>query len=144
MAYKALDIANKIISKTDVERGDTISNLKLQKLLYYVQGFNLAVFDKPLFDEDIQAWPYGPVVPEVFNAFKKHRKGPINPQKYPDTLTLTKEEQDLFDKVYAEYSQYSAIGLMNLTHDEGPWKNHGIGEVIPKEELKDFFKTQIA
>ncbi len=42
MAYKALDIANKIISKTDLEHGDTISNLKLQKMMYYQQGFHLA------------------------------------------------------------------------------------------------------
>ena len=56
MAYKALDIANKIISKTDLEHGDTISNLKLQKMLYYQQGFHLAYFGTPLFDEDIVAW----------------------------------------------------------------------------------------
>ena len=56
MAYKALDIANKIISKTDLEHGDTISNLKLQKMMYYQQGFHLAYFGTPLFDEDIVAW----------------------------------------------------------------------------------------
>ena len=66
MAYKALDIANKIISKTDLEHGDTISNLKLQKMMYYRQGFHLAYFGTPLFDEDIVAWQYGPVVPSVY------------------------------------------------------------------------------
>ena len=55
MAYKALDIANKIVSKTDLEHGDTISNLKLQKMMYYQQGFHLAYFGTPLFDEDIVA-----------------------------------------------------------------------------------------
>ena len=53
MAYNVLDIAHKILSRVDVEHGDTISNLKLQKLLYFVQGFHLASFGEPLFDEDM-------------------------------------------------------------------------------------------
>ena len=77
MAYKALDIANKIISKTDLEHGDTISNLKLQKMMYYQQGFHLAYFGTPLFDEDIVAWQYGPVVPSVYKEYNR-----LNPILY--------------------------------------------------------------
>ena len=85
MAYNAIDIAKKIICKTDVEHGDTLSNLKLQKLLYYMQGFHLAFFDEPFFNESIEAWTYGPVVPVVFCqlCFKSSK----NIRKTPSILT---------------------------------------------------------
>ena len=143
MAYNAIDIAKKIICKTDVEHGDTLSNLKLQKLLYYMQGFHLAFFDEPFFNESIEAWTYGPVVPVVFQEFKKYKKDSINPDNYHDDLVLTDDEQQMFDMVYSEYNRYSAVALMNMTHTEGPWKNHGIGDVITNEELRAFFMTQI-
>ena len=143
MAYNAIDIAKKIICKTDVEHGDTLSNLKLQKLLYYMQGFHLAFFDEPFFNESIEAWTYGPVVPVVFQEFKKYKKRSINPDNYHDDLVLTDDEQQMFDMVYSEYNRYSAVALMNMTHTEGPWKNHGMGDVITNEELRAFFMTQI-
>ena len=143
MAYNAIDIAKKIVCKTDVEHGDTLSNLKLQKLLYYMQGFHLAFFDEPFFNESIEAWTYGPVVPVVFQEFKRYKKRSINPDNYHDDLVLTDDEQQMFDMVYSEYSRYSAVALMNMTHTEGPWKNHGIGDVITNEELRAFFLTQI-
>ena len=143
MAYNAIDIAKKIVCKTDVEHGDTISNLKLQKLLYYMQGFHLAFFNTPFFNESIEAWTYGPVVPVVFNEFKKFKKRAINPENYRDELVLTDDEQQMFDMVYGEYNRFSAVALMQMTHTEGPWKNHGIGDVITNEELRSFFLTQI-
>lgn len=143
MAYNAIDIAKKIVCKTDVEHGDTLSNLKLQKLLYYMQGFHLAFFDEPFFNESIEALTYGPVVPVVFQEFKRYKKRSINPDNYHDDLVLTDDEQQMFDMVYSEYSRYSAVALMNMTHTEGPWKNHGIGDVITNEELRAFFLTQI-
>ena len=143
MTYNAIDIAKKIVCKTDVEHGDTISNLKLQKLLYYMQGFHLAFFGEPLFNEPIEAWTYGPVVPVVFQEFKKFQKRAINPELYSDELVLTKDQQNMFDQVYNEYNRFSAVALMNMTHNEGLWKNHSLGEVIPNNELRDFFLTQI-
>lgn len=141
MAYSAIDIAKKIVCKTDVLHGDTISNLKLQKLLYYMQGFHLAWFGTPLFGERMEAWTYGPVVPVVFQEFKRYKQRAINPERYSDTLVLLGEEQQLFDRVYSEYNRFSAVTLMNMTHTEGPWKNHGIGDEITNEELRTFFLT---
>lgn len=143
MAYKALDIAKKIVCKTDMEHGDSITNLKLQKLLYYMQGFHLAFFGTPFFCEQIEAWTYGPVVPAVFQEFKRFKKRDINPDNFEDHLTLNDDEQQMFDMVYSEYNQFSAVALMNMTHTEGPWKNHEIGDVIPTDELREFFLTQI-
>ena len=67
MAYPVLKIANLMLRATYTIEGaeDLMSNMKLQKMLYYQQGFHLAYFGTPLFDEEIEAWMYGPVVPSV-------------------------------------------------------------------------------
>lgn len=141
MANNAIDIARKIVSRTDVEHGDTISNLKLQKLLYFVQGFHLASFGEPLFDEEMIAWTYGPVVPEVYDTYKKYRSRSINTAGIIDDVQLKPEAAALFDKVYLEYSRYSAVALMQMTHSAGPWLRHQVGEVLPKSEIRDYFLT---
>ena len=75
MAYPVLSIANKILAYGAAanDEGELFSNMKLQKLLYYVQGFHIAVFNRPLFNEDIEAWMYGPVVPEIGRASCRER-----------------------------------------------------------------------
>ena len=141
MAYKALDIANKIISKTDLEHGDTISNLKLQKMMYYQQGFHLAYFGTPLFDEDIVAWHYGPVVPSVYQEYKSFESNSISTSK--EGISLSDDEEELFNNVYEEYNQFSAVALMKMTHEESPWKTTEINSVISRDKMAAFFKTQI-
>lgn len=144
MAYKVMDIANKILAEGEnCNAGELISNLKLQKLLYYMQGFHLAYFNEPLFDEDIEAWQYGPVVPCVYEKYKKFGSNGINTENEAIKLKLT--EESLFGEVIRVYGQYSAVGLMNMTHSETPWKstNTGIGSVISKEKMKSFFKKRL-
>lgn len=145
MAYSATDIAHKILEcASEFEVEGTICNMKLQKMLYYMQGFHLAFFDKPLFDEEIEAWMYGPVVPSVYETYKSYGNSGIE-FKEDATIELTQEEKSLFDEVYRVYGIYSAIGLMNLTHSETPWKSvtPGVGNVIDKEIMKQFFKQRI-
>jgi uncharacterized phage-associated protein len=142
--YNVLDIAHKILNKaTQTEFEEPISNLKLQKLLYYMQGFHLAYFDTPLFKEEIEAWMYGPVVPCVYNHFKINENRGIIYSK--EVISLNSEEEKLFDEVYHVYNSYSAIGLMNLTHSETPWKTTptGLGSIIEKSKLKSFFKKKL-
>ena len=68
--HTAFSVAKYFLFLSDEEAGDTISNLKLQKLLYYAQGFHLALNDSPLFAESIEAWTHGPVVPVVYQLYK--------------------------------------------------------------------------
>lgn len=146
MSYPVLEIAKKIIASTDSEKGEIISNLKLQKLLYYMQGFFIAVFDKPLFDSDIKAWQYGPVVEEMYYHFKEFGSGAISISSDENIIELLHDEELLFREVMEEFGQFSAIKLMQISHEERPWKkvfNENVGGVIPIELLKEYFKTQI-
>ncbi len=122
-----------------------MTNMKLQKMLYYQQGFHLAYFGTPLFEADMEAWMYGPVVPEVYSAYKDFGKNGITGD-HDNVLMLDEREEALFSEVMLVYGKYSAIGLMNMTHEEMPWMSTQVGEgnVIDKEKMMEFFKTRLS
>lgn len=143
MAYSALDIANKLLHRAWVdESSELLSNMKLQKLLYYQQGFHLAYFGTPLFKEDIVAWPYGPVVPAVYDVYKSFGRAGIEPQGEPLCLDNEKEE-NLFNEVFEVYNQFSAAGLVSQTHSESPWIDTPKLGVISQEAMRSFFLQRL-
>lgn len=137
------DVANYFLAKADPEIGDTISNLKLQKLVYYAQGFYLAIFDQLLFPEEIKAWAHGPVVPELYQAFKQFGSDGIPCPDSVDFSIYDGETAELLDEVWAEYGQYAAWKLRDLTHNEPPWRNTARNGTITEAKLTAYFKTQI-
>lgn len=148
----AVDVARYILalgraSDEDGQENDPISNLKLQKLLYYAQGFHLALYDETLFPERIQAWDHGPVVPEVYRHFKCYGSEPI-PDEHMDPSTLDDQSKKLIEEVYASYGQFTAWRLRQMTHDEPPWcqtYKKGVQNIeIPPPLLAKYFKTQLS
>lgn len=139
----ASQISNCILLKSSPEVGDNISNLKLQKLLYYCQGFHLALYGSKFFEEDLYAWQYGPVVPPVYHAYKENGSDIIFPNLDFDTTILSTEQNELIDEIYSVYGQLSALKLMNMTHQELPWITTEIGQIISDEKMIRFFKTRI-
>jgi uncharacterized phage-associated protein len=146
MAYPVEKIANLLLSYSAENGGELMSNMKLQKMLYYQQGFHLAYFDTPLFEEEIEAWMYGPVVPSMYEKYKINGRNGIEPENDAEDFSFNeKNELSLFNEVCKVYGAYSASGLMNMTHEEMPWKSTPIGEghIIEKEKMRLFFKTRL-
>lgn len=142
----AATVAKFLLTLVCEVEGDLMSNLKLQKLLYYTQGFHLAVFGKPLFVEPIEAWKHGPVVPEVYEEYKHHGAGAIPcPEGVWGEIEgeLTNEQRDLISEVYQEYGQYEASALLRMTHAEPPWRQTRYLDVISPEQMRAYFETQI-
>ncbi len=100
------------------ERG-SMTTMKLQKLVYYCQGWSLAWDGEPIFHEKIRAWANGPVVYELFDL---HR-GRFRVAKWPegDPNALTKDEAQTIDAVLDGYGHLSGQQLINKTHEERPW-----------------------
>ena len=140
MAHKALDIAKTFTTFVHPEYGDFLSNLKIQKLLYYAQGFSLVLHNTPLFEEKIVAWQYGPVVEEVYQELKGYN-GSIPPFDEQDNSYLTDGEMELLKEVYDVYGQFSATKLVEMTHDEMPWKTTAIRKEISHQKLNRHFLT---
>jgi len=115
---KAIKIANYLI-RFSHDHGDPISNLKLQKLLYYAQAWHLALYNKPLFDEPIEAWVHGPAVRSVYGSFKSYSWKPIH--EVPQKSDLSKHIKTHLDDVMEVYGGLSAFDLERMTHSEMPW-----------------------
>jgi uncharacterized phage-associated protein len=132
------------------EHGDPISNLKLQKLLYYAQAWYLALKDRPLFDDPIEAWVHGPVVPNVYREYRDWSWQPI-------ARDVTRPELDSeivahLDEVMEAYGGLSAFYLERLTHSERPWRK-ARGKLpadaqshaeISQAEMRDYYKARLA
>lgn len=147
MVYPVNDIADYFIwrANQDEDLGENISNLKLQKLVYYAQGFSLAIRNQPLFDAPIEAWKHGPVIHTLWQRHRQHGAGAIpTPDDFdPEQLDFDQDTRDLLEDVYSVYGQYSAWGLRNLTHDEPPWKDTPAQSVISHEKMRAYFVTQL-
>lgn len=118
---------------------EAISNLKLQKLLYYAQGCTLALTGKPLFADEIQAWTHGPVIPEIYHKYKQYGACGINYEGGFDDSIMDDETQAILEEVYEEFGQFSAWKLRNMTHDETPWKETDKNCVISTDSIKEYF-----
>lgn len=144
---KAIQAANVFIEIANNEKEGSITNLKLNKLLYYAQGWSLARTGKPLFDEDILAWQYGPIVGSVYHRFSVCGSDPI--ASCDDTAgkgKLSEDEIQLLIDVYRRYGCFSASALVEMTHRNGtPWQQAYTGKhnaVIDRQRIKDYFSHE--
>ncbi|EUJ41990.1 Panacea domain-containing protein [Brochothrix campestris] len=152
--YDALDIAKYIIGKSE----GGISNLRLQKTMYFLQGEYLAEYGKPLFDDIIEKWRLGPVTPSVYYNYNQFGSNPITEEK---ELYVTKSNvvwksfdsakledvKNFIDKVIKELSKYGDFDLVELTHAHPMWSNDekdilsGVRHLQYKnDEIEKYFK----
>lgn len=148
MYREPLDIAKYILFKF-VYYGDVITNLKMQKILYFIYVWHLVTFKKSCFKEKFQAWPNGPVLVSVYNKLKKYGSSQIESEfsniKDEEDLNVLKSRigRDLLrvsDKVLEVYGSKSAFELVSITHNDLGWLNarKGLGVVDPSNnEISD-------
>lgn len=130
---KALDIAAYLVNLS-AQIGEPLTNMKLQKLLYYSYAwYAVETKGKTLFEEPIQAWKYGPVVPVVYDAYREYGADNIKEIKGSLSAKIDDFSQSLIEDVYKVYGNKNAIELMNLTHSESPW----IDTFDPEDQSKE-------
>ena len=126
------------------ETGSFVSNLKLQKLVYYAQAWHIALHGSPLFEEDFEAWVHGPVIPSLYQKYKSFGWQPINKDATPE---LPNQVVQFLDEVAGEYFACDAYELEQMTHAEDPWHwargdlapDEPSNEVIKKDWMKEFY-----
>ena len=140
-----------ILNIVDRESGSTVTPLKLQKLLYYAQGYYLALYNKPLFKEDFEAWAHGPANPEIYAKYKVYGYDAIDAPAIETVPDFKKSIVDFLYEIWATFGIYDGKYLEELTHNEDPWVNARIGynpgdvchKIISKESMKIFFKKKL-
>jgi uncharacterized phage-associated protein len=143
--FTSLDIAKWFINVADRSSGDAMTHLKLQKLIYYAQGWALALFEAPLFREDLEAWAHGPVAPTIWSRFRGYGFDALPEQ--PMTRRIEGDGQRLLQEIEAKYGIYSAKRLERMTHQEMPWieargdlsPDEACNNVITKDSMRRFF-----
>lgn len=139
----AFDVANFFIEMANSEEEGAITNLKLNKLMYYAQGCFLARTGRRLFDEDIVAWQYGPAIPVVYRKYHVCGRNPIQvaDEDY-DASVFSDEEMEAMLDVLRERGIYTAAALVERTHRVGtPWQKTEQRHTISDELIKDYFQT---
>lgn len=158
--FPTLAVANYFIEKGRSVRGSAVDPMKLQKLLYFAHGWHLAVTGRPLIDEPVEAWRYGPVISSVYHEFKANGRFPIaRPATCLDFDTYeeyaprvpedAKETREILEKVWKVYGGLTGPELSAMTHEpDTPWAKvweeaeaEGIrrGRDIPNSDIRAFF-----
>lgn len=143
----AIDVANFFIDLANHSPEDDITNLKVNKLVYFAQGWSLAKFGKPLFSESIQAWKHGPVVKAVYNSFNQGGKQPIPaPTDKNYFIKFSSCQIEFLIDIYNEYGKFTAGALTEQTHLPGtPWSKYYKKDVknitIPQSAIKEYFEN---
>lgn len=157
--YPVRDVSHYIIVYSN-KKDYGVSNLKLQKLLYFVQAFFLINDCPPCFDEKIEAWDFGPVVPEIYREYKRYggmdiptidyyvkfdKKNIWNTERIYYEDIISDDDKEMIQAVVDKFAHCSATFLVNLTHNQDPWINayvNGQRNEITKEDIKRYFEQK--
>lgn len=153
-----LAAANRIISRTNAQnrwrytQGKpriALNGKRLQKLLYLCQLFWYIDHDESkMITEDFQAWPNGPVIPEIYDYFSVYQDGDMCPLRNVKTSSLSDEERILINKIVDNTIDTPTEAIIDYTHTQGsPWDlvykgGQGVYDIIPKESIRQYIESQ--
>ena len=137
--FYAVEVAEYIIGYAN-QKNYSISNLKLQKILYFTQAQFLVALGYPCFIDDIEAWDFGPVVRSVYNQYKRYGSANI----YLGNMSLEAKmevlEKSNIKLVVDRCAKFSANQLVEITHNQDPWKNaYKRDGIIYNDEIRSYF-----
>lgn len=156
MAKKAVEIAKELLFLAK-ESGINLTNMQIQKLVYIAHGLHLAIQKEALLEEPVRAWKHGPVIPEVYRAYKQYLNSNIDLDKEAkDRPILTDAERESVKITFDNFSKFSGWQLREITHIKGsPWHkvwfdgngnetyNAVIDDHIISEHYNKILKTQV-
>jgi uncharacterized phage-associated protein len=131
------------------EAGAPLSNLKLQKILYYAQAWHLAIFDQRLFPETFEAWVHGPVIPELYRKYQSTGWRDIEPSA--EKPGFSPELEEFLRELLEEYLPLDAYRLELMTHREDPWIHARNGlpidapsnQTIDESDMRDYYRSRM-
>ena len=129
------------ILKLAKRRGLELTPMQLVKLAYIAYGWYLAIYEKKLFDDRIEAWKYGPIIPNLYQATKHFGSNVIPQSLIADSPVSNPDNEKFFDRIVELYGHFPGIALSNLTHRQGtPWQQvyqpNSLGIEIPDDLIK--------
>ncbi|MDR2669925.1 MAG: DUF4065 domain-containing protein [Desulfovibrio sp.] len=132
------ELAEYFLANPDKDEG--VSNLKLQKLCAYAQAFSLALLGSKLFEDNLEAWTHGPVVPRLYDYYRCHGKNPLPTDVLPEEARRPFSDEELFilETVNNFYGRYAAWTLRDMSHNDFPG-DFNSKDVIPVNDIRASF-----
>ena len=146
--YNCFDIAKYFIELAK-EEGQGIDPMKLLKLTYIAHGWYLGLTDRPLFENQVQSWKFGAVIPDLYYSIKMFGKNNVDPFLLSISAKneLKEEDKEFIKKIWNNYKNLSGLQLSALTHEEGsPWSQTWDGThdvVIENSIIDDYYKQKL-
>ena len=146
IVYKPSDIARFFLS----QENHGIDNLKLNKIIYIVLGYSLGLYDYNIFEEEVEAWMYGPVIPTIYSKYREYGGRTIPKENDEETGMLNIKDNGrlylILNFIKERYNTQTGIDLMWLTHGEGtPWSNyyrgHSERNTIPRKAIRKYYRN---
>ena len=139
--YSAIVVANYIIGYEHLKKR-MISNLKLQKLLYFVQAQFFIEYGSPCFTDKIEAWSFGPVVVDVYHMYKYYGGLNITKLKGDTNTKISSKHEKTINEVLELFADTPVYEMVDITHHQTPWvraKRNPFNNEITNESIKEFF-----
>ncbi|MBO0661818.1 DUF4065 domain-containing protein [Jiella sp. MQZ9-1] len=145
--YDARFIANWFVSRAASE-GKRLTIMQLLKLVYIAHGWHLEMRKAPLVLNKIEAWKYGPVIPDVYAAYRNQGVEITAPLSLPSGQ-IEPSDRHLLEQIYQIYGSMGAVQLSNLTHEPGgPWdtatRQRGWFAPIPNDLIRAHYESKRA
>lgn len=148
IGYPVLEVASYILGQTR-SSDDTWTPMKLIKVVYFAHGWTLGLLGRPLIQEKVVAWLYGPVIEVLYEHTKPCRYKRVNniSVAMSDELKNDTEARGIIDQTTSNYGTMSAFALSVMTHRErSPWHKvmfeDGVKHRIPNEDIQKYFKDR--
>ena len=144
--HSAIKVAKHFVDRANKAKVNDMTLLKLMKITYIAHGWMLGIHEKSLFSEDVEAWKYGPVIPELYRETKQFGRSPVThlPDEYD--FEPNEDEESIIKQVFDNYSAFTAGQLVELTHRKGtPWhivkktRGYGPGTIIPVDLIQKYY-----
>ncbi|MDB4309159.1 DUF4065 domain-containing protein [Porticoccaceae bacterium] len=148
LGYSSLQVGQKYLTLA-ADESKTLTPMQLIKLVYLAHGWMLATASRPLLRDSVEAWQYGPVLPDLYEKIKSCRSHPVIGPLSDDSDQLDELATIVIGEVYKLYGHLDGISLSALTHQEGTpwditWKSRGKSGVISDDLIESHFRSLAA
>jgi uncharacterized phage-associated protein len=131
------------------EQGRKLTNMQLQKLVFFAQAYALALLDKCLYEKNIHAWQWGPVIPTLYKSLQKYGSGFVTEEiETSDSVAADSEAEGVIRGVWEAYGMYTGAQLSEITHRPGsPWVRAWERKpfsIIDVGEIKDYYQDLVS
>ncbi|WP_303230505.1 Panacea domain-containing protein [Comamonas kerstersii] len=143
--YDVLSVADAIL-RIAKAKGQQLTPMQLVKLTYIAHGWSLAIRGVDLFRNRIEAWKYGPVIPDLYQATKQFGRNPIPLELIggENDFPVTPEDKKFLEEIFGAYGDLDGIKLSYLTHQAGtPWTEAyvpGLNAEITDESITEHYR----